>query len=498
MKIRDFKIDYFILSPLILLFWGIFSVLFIGVVPVSNGFGWDGVKYGQIALDFGNLIGKIDSYSAGRIFPSVLIHYVLKFINTPINLHSVLLGFQVYNILILVLSAIFWVQIAKRLSLNHIAKWIGFCALFINYPLLNYYFFIPAQTEGTAFFMSILMIYSYLSKNSILLITTTIISFFTWPTMVFIGLIIFIYSNLENKFWEAKSKKLKTFFFIILITSPLLLGLFGNTFISGYKFAGEIIPKFKDLSKIKQFSFKELINFVINLGYLFFILWVILRRFDFIGFIKASFKKSIFNKILLSLVILVQLIVIKTFIYSPTLPAEFTFKALIIQMTLYSLRFPFQNLICHISYYGPLIILLILFFRDFINYLKRTNLPVLIIFLFSILFSLNVESRVLTNFYPFIAVFLIKSVDFTKISNLKFFTFIFVSVSLLYSKIWLPIELPSSGGDLYKFPMQWLFMNLGPWMNFQMYLIHTIATAIFFILFYIIIKKKPIPRKVFC
>ena len=60
------NIDYFNLTPLLVLAWGIFSVLFMPVIPVATGYGWDGVFYGQVALDFSNMIGNISSYHANR------------------------------------------------------------------------------------------------------------------------------------------------------------------------------------------------------------------------------------------------------------------------------------------------------------------------------------------------------------------------------------------------------------------------------------------------
>ena len=131
MRFKRNHFDYFIFSPLILLVWGVFSVLFIPVIPVASGYGWDGVFYGRVAMDFQNMIGNIDSYHANRIFPGILLHYLFSVLHIPINLKSVLSGFQIYNIIILAFSGLFWVLISDRLSLKPVAKWIGFCALFL-------------------------------------------------------------------------------------------------------------------------------------------------------------------------------------------------------------------------------------------------------------------------------------------------------------------------------------------------------------------------------
>ena len=139
MKNRTNKFDYFNLTPLFILLWSLFSFVFLPIMPVASGFGWDGVFYGKVVMNFGNMIGHIDSYHANRIFPGVLIHYFYRLFQIPLNIESALLGYRIYNIFIIVSSAIIWVLISKRLSLNTFSKWIGFCALFINYPLLNFH-----------------------------------------------------------------------------------------------------------------------------------------------------------------------------------------------------------------------------------------------------------------------------------------------------------------------------------------------------------------------
>jgi len=77
-----------------------------------------------------------------------------------------------------------------------------------------------------------------------------------------------------------------------------------------------------------------------------------------------------------------------------------------------------------------------------------------------------------------------------------FHYFFFFFLSFLFFKIWLIIKLPPStfphyiATDLDKFPMQWLFMNTGLWLNFQMFSIHAIAAVAFLVLFYFLTRKK--------
>ena len=500
MEIKNTKFDYFNFTPIIILLWCIFSLAFKPIIPIASGFGWDGVFYGKVAMDFQNMIGNIDSYHANRIFPGVLIHYLFTLLNIPLNLKSVLIGFQIYNIIILVSSALCWVLITKRLFLSPVAKWIGFCALFINYPMLNLHFYYPALTDGTAFFLGMLMLYSYLEKNNILLLIVTMLSFFCWPAGIVIGFILFIYSNAESVSWYFKNKKTSIFIFLLLL-SPFL-AFIGVNFAGELKHLivtsgldGKLIGKFTNPDNYISFNLIQLINAIFNAVYLIVLFWFVLKNFNLVKFISTTFKKPFIPKILISILILVTLVFLKRLIYSPSLPSLTPFGYFSYYFAGSNVRFPLQFIVCHISYWGPIIILLILFFKDFITQLQKFSLPIMFGFLYTVLFSINSESRPIINFYPFIVVVLLQAVDFSKIKNVKLFVVSFFVISILYSKVWLTIELPSSifpypiFTDLDKFPMQWYFMNFGLFMNAQMYWIHAIVAVISVVIFYFILKR---------
>ncbi len=494
-------LDYFNVSPLLLLIYGLFSLLCGPVIPVASGFGWDGVEYGRIAMNFENLIGHLDSYRAGRVFPGVLIFYIFKVFYLSFDTASILLGFQLYYVIILVASSIIWVLIAKQLRLTSISKWIGFIALFINYPMLNFHFYYSALTDGTAFFIGLFMLYAYLKKYNAWLLIFTMLAFFTWPTGIIIGFILFIYGNIENNFYSLKPKKINLFF-ILLILSPLFIKLLALNLTGELKHLivlanldGKIFHKFSKPQDYTPVNIDYFLNSLVVILYIFLLYWSILKNFDFFGFIKAHFTKTIFFKILISACIFFVLIFLKSLLYSPVLNT-LTFSDYVKAVIEAAIRLPVLYLVAHVSYWGPIIILLIIFFKEFVTHLKKDYLPVTLGFLFTVLFSINPESRPIINFYPFIVVVLIQAIDFSRIKNLKLFSFLFIFVSLLYSKIWLRISIPSSNfpesinTDFDKFPMQWYFMNFGWYMNYQMYVLHAFFAGLFFIMFLFVCKRE--------
>ncbi len=500
MKVKTTTKDYFNYSPFILVVWAIFSIAFLPTIPVANGFGWDGVLYGKMALNFPAMMGKMDSYHAGRIFPSVMLHYLLVFFKIPLNLKTALVSFQIYYFIILILTSITWVKIMQRLKLAPITKWIGFIALFINYPVLNFYFYYPPLTDGTALLIGVVMLYCYLTTNNILLVAVVVLSFFTWPTAIIIGLLIFIYHNVENKF-SLQQYSFKTQVpWLLLIWLPLIgaVLLIANlqsisTIILKYHInAPAVLTKH---NKGLYYNWPAFFDSIILSAYFILIYWYILKNFDFINFLKSNFKSPILFKIIASILLIAILVYFKKSFYDPALPTV-TVSQYASDFINLSARFPLQFAVCHIVYWGPIMLLLMLFFKEFINTLKQDNLPIFIGLLFTIIFSINAESRAITNFYPFILFVLLQVINKIEFKKPKIFIMIFAMVSVLLSKVWLVIKLPATTFpnytvvDLDKFPYQWLFMNTGLWMNGQMFLLHAVVCIVLLGLFCWLMSKN--------
>ena len=366
MKFKNTKFDFFNLTPMVILLWCLFSFFFRPIIPVASGFGWDGIFYGKVAMNFQNMIGSIDSYHANRIFPGILIHYFFSFLKFPLHIESVLFGYKVYNIIILVLSSVIWVSISRHLALNQAAKWIGFFALFINYPLLNLHFYYPPLTDGTAFFFGMVMLYSYLKRNDILLLFVSMLSFFTWPAGVIIGLLLFIYSKTHKIIWHDKNKRTPLFLILILL-SPFL-AFIGANFIGEIKniivqsgMDGKIFKKFNEPGIYSPVNFTYLLNSILNATYIVFVFWVILKNFEFRHFIKYNFQRKTFIKIFVSIIILIVLILFKRIIYAPDLATLTPLNYFRFYFVGSNVRFPFQFIIYQVTYWGPIILLLILF-----------------------------------------------------------------------------------------------------------------------------------------
>jgi hypothetical protein len=495
------KNNYFYLSPIILLVWGVFSFLYIPIIPIASGYGWDGIFYGRVALDFQNMIGEIDSYHAGRIFPGVLIHYFFLLFKLPLTLKSALLAFKLYNLIISVCSASIWVRISRFLNLNAKNSWIGFICLFITYPVLNWYFYYPALTDGTTLLIGLCLIHCYLKMNYFWLFMATIVSFFSWPTGIIMCMSIFVYRNEKNVFWNNKNYVKLKFLTIIILLTPLLILVLGlsnlesiSSLILELDLKNKMFNKITSINKVIKYNWFSLLSSLLLVAYYLCTFWFILKDFDFQRFFRFHLKKQMIFKMFVTCTVLFSLIMLKKFITNPLLPTVTALKGYAYPVIRLSTRFPLQFIVSHIAFWGPSIFLLIFFVKKIVNYLKSTNLAIIIGLLFAIILSINAESRAITNFYPFFIFILVQVVDFNGIRNSKYFILALITISLIYSKVWLLISLPASVfpsapvQNLYEFPMQWYFMNFGLWMNYDMYILHFISIVVFGTIIYFLIK----------
>ena len=155
-------------------------------VPVSEGLGMDGTRYGMVARDFHQkvFVEGIDPYLAQRILPSFLVHYGLRAFGLPTDNPHVILGFQVLNILLVGVCCVLWKLVADSLRLSVRGRWIGFIGLFVNFAFLKHVYYFPVMTDLPTFTIGMLVLWSWLEGRHWLLLAALLAASFTWPASI--------------------------------------------------------------------------------------------------------------------------------------------------------------------------------------------------------------------------------------------------------------------------------------------------------------------------
>ncbi len=153
--------------PLIILLWGVYYLLYGGIINVEGGLGFDGYYYGMIAKNFYSMVfgNELNGYLIQRIFPSFVISTALSILSISKKIAIIIKAFQIYNIVLLMLSSLLWFRISKIFDLDIKMIWLGFIFWFLNFGVAEMSVFYPVLTDTTALFLGFFLLYAYLKDN---------------------------------------------------------------------------------------------------------------------------------------------------------------------------------------------------------------------------------------------------------------------------------------------------------------------------------------------
>jgi hypothetical protein len=161
---------------------------------------------------------------------------------------------------------------------------------------------------------------------------------------------------------------------------------------------------------------------------------------------------------------------------------------------------PAAFIVAHIFYFGLVPLLLFFILKDLKKEIMNYGFGMIAFFTVVIFFSVGNESRQLINYYPFLVLLIIGTLN--KYWNVSLsFSIIYCVICLGLSHFWYTINIPRvSAGDgsfnPFQFPMQRYFMFQGPWVNDIMYMAHLGVSLLLFVFLFASFKKaKLIIRK---
>jgi hypothetical protein len=139
-------------------------------------------------------------------------------------------------------------------------------------------------------------------------------------------------------------------------------------------------------------------------------------------------------------------------------------------ITVTSILQPAGFLVAHITYFGPMIILLVMLWLPITRMIQSYGIGLVLCVALMVVFSICSESRRSINFYPFVVPFLAAVIDQLKWKKIHYA--VLTLLSAVFSKVWmLTYHARPWRGDAFQFPNQLFYMNYGPWMSHQMYVL---------------------------
>jgi hypothetical protein len=452
---------------LLMLAIGLVNILFAERLTVNNGLGWDGMFYGAWAKDFHQavIVHGIPDYYTQRFLPSAIVHYLMRLFRMPFDDPHVMLAFDFYNLALLALCSYVWGRTADRLSISVRGKWFGFCFLFLSYAILKNNFYHSVLTDTSAFTLGLLTFYFFLANNVIGMLIVILLGGFTWPTVPVFGALLLVLprSSLPEgrapyrlNLWLAAGVSLLCLGAILRLTDHRL---------------AERIALFPGILRIDTAVIYLSIAGVV--GYLFFGL---LRLLDHRGIFDVRYllRSVKWRRVAAVIPVLAVIVIVRKLLSSGELAGWTTNSSFVIYTLLCSLTDPLIFLVAHAVYFGPAIILLALFWKQFCKSLGSYGPGLIGFMLLNLVLSINPQSRFQINAAPVILILLVSLFDraLLKYQSLVYWCLL----SLFYSKVWYKFNTAPQIYDgtmtsLLNFPLQHYFMSSGPWMSQRMYYI---------------------------
>jgi hypothetical protein len=442
----------------------------------ADGMGADGGTYAAYAQDFYRLVflNKVPPYYIQRVFPSAVIYYTLCALHIPKTIPVLIGSFLTLDILLVVLIAWGWCGVARELRLSLTGKWLGWCALVVNYACLKWIPFYPVLTDTAALALGLFMVLAYLRRSTLGLMALTFIGAFTWPTCLVIGALLIVFPRQSQESEPTAVSPLVQYGLAGLVAA--VVGLFVYRVlrvpisVERCYLPGDFSPTFATQN----------LSIVLVTAFVFVAMACLLRRsgdgfrLDFLvqprwwgGFLIAG-----------SLVVLIWYLQYALANHQPQIagPQPPTLLVVLRQTAYTSCMYPGFFLVTHVAYFGAGVLLLLLFWPGACDEMNRMGRALPLIAALTVLLALNPQTRCLSNLFPMLLPFAIKAADRFRWERRQVLAL--GAAAWLLSKMWIRLNyIPIVGAPD--------FQAVGPWFTFGMYLMHGIPELCLAVAFFV-------------
>jgi hypothetical protein len=471
------------------------NLLFAERILLSEGLGMDGTNYGAIAADIrGEVFERgVNEYYLQRAVPSAIVHYGLRLFGRPTDFAHVVTGFQWYELALLVLVAVMWKPIADELRLGVTARWLGFVGLFVNYANLKHSFYMPVFTDVTAFALGALYLACWLKRRQWELLAVTLLGAFCWPIAALSGAILLAFPRGS----VPAPRDLRSRWPTILalgIAAALLAGFSYMYFVRGLRKVGQgpTIPPIEALVPIAMLAYG---------AWTFGAYRALLGRVTPAWALRVVRGMRVVHVVTAITAVVIPALVIRA-LAAPDEPILGTRGFLRSVIYLPNAR-PLVNLVSHVVWFGPVVWLIVFFWRDICAFAREGG-PGLIAFLgFSVFIALTPESRQSNLAFPFFVALL------CAVARPEWLSARLVGVlavlSLVFSKFWLRINTDEAiayalsrarglSDEQSALQYRLYYLSQGPWMPNRWYVLQGIAVLLAGIVLFALVRRGVLGR----
>jgi hypothetical protein len=445
---------------------GALQIFFLPYINLAEGLGYDGVWYYVPANEF---LPRTDNYHIFRLLPATLVFFLKKIIFSAHNYHDTVKAFQVFNLICN--AASFWLayRIGRHLNFSGIRMLLLFVFLFFNFHVLKDEIFNPVMTDTTVLFLSLLLLWAYLSRTLGLYLLASLMLLFTFPVGGFILQLVFL-TNTAGSISEKRIIPDKWLNYLFLAGAGLFL--FATSLVV-FGFGRTTVLTFPDEINIYLFPF--------SVSLIAFLIYKILNLHQslFQHILHVALKPRMLRSWFL-LIFLAELLIYLALPSFNKFPAKGFTGNFTIAPLIYVTFKPFIGIFDNCMFFGPVVMIFLWKLPEFVRK-NAGSISALFVSLSFCFFVLKPEARHMIFLLPFLSIAAVKSIP--EASCHPKYGFIIALICLLFSKFWYPCHLAEfpPGYEIFTskvnhaifqdFPAQHYFMFQGPMISHQNYFI---------------------------
>lgn len=465
------------------------SISFAGEkVAKDNGIGWDGEAYLSTIQTFSDRIFShgYNQYDIQRVLPYGLVNVLFQAFGIKAGALKALWAAGFLSLIALGCCVLFFFKISSLVKWKTGTEIIAFSSLFYSYPILKTLGYYILQSDIFGFLMGIMLLYFFLKKNNVALLLCAVVGSFVWP-VVSISALALAFLPSTSLFLDGPSDRRDSLLWRSLVCILSLLPLMTLVYSILYFHQGIMTPFRVHCPLTTPLNkYWAIVCCVCSCLYLFLAIKVF--RVSITSIWNTMFNKQTYRRwgaFFLSF----ALISFCLRILANDEQGALTAQAAALGVVLTSMTDPFVFIESHFIYFGPLVLLILLTWKNSTKFSLSYGVGYMFVLAAGVFFSLRPESRVSVMFLPFLLFPTINYIDTVSLKNGAIWGY--VILCLVVSRFWFKINVP--GMEQYltwdnyenytKFPAQRYFMSTGHWQSHEMYLVFmSVMLVLLFIL----------------
>jgi hypothetical protein len=432
----------------------------------AEGTGGDGSVYAHLIRSLANR--KVDpiysTHTLKRFAPCWCVAEAMRFFRIEPTFPNIVKFMNLWNWLFVLLGVWAALQIGKGLNLSADGKTLLICLLFVNYAYLKMAAFYPVLWDTTGSTLGLVMMASYLTGRIGLLALSGLAAGLCWPTGLLIAcplLICFPFRDPAAAPTDRDGDLPARIRLTDLLPVLGLLVYLGYVLLNGERWANldrtmaelRIVPREKDLLILSILS-------VVVTSFL----GVALLWRPLVHRLKGLRLRPMVPGLVLSLILFaihrcINGLVVAS--YSDG-SSHLDGRMYLDHLAYFSQVRPFNALVCHAIYLGPVALVGLFFFRSVVRVALDHGPGLGLVLALIVAFSIDVESRRILQLLILFVPLVVKAIDERGLAYP--FGWWLLGGSILYSKFWLKLNVGDPERMAYAFTDRY-FWTQGPWMS---------------------------------